>query len=465
KKEAELSDRYKVLKEYERYARGLSALSKEPALQAARLGLENLAVTAGFPDPVRLEWAVTAKEVASLADGPVTVALKNVSVSLALTALADPEVTQTKDGKPLKALPPDVKKNDKVVELLERKKALGRTASNTKHSLEQAMCAGDRFRGAELRSLMGHALVQPLLDRLVLKTAAGMGYPAKGGTALKSWDGKVIPIKADDEWTIAHPLDFVAAGDWHEWQAECFRGERLQPFKQVFREVYVLTPAEREDGDRSRRYSGQQVNETQAKALFATRGWSTRDDISKLYRDANLVVNVWLDHGYTTPADAAAPAVGETVFHRRGDWKRLSLTAVPKVIFSEVMRDLDLVVSVAHVGGVDPEASQSTVEMRADLLRETCKLLKLPNVKFEGRHALIQGDYGRYSVHLGSGVVHKQPGGSLCVVAVNAQHRGRLFLPFADDDPRTAEVISKVLLLARDREIQDPTILEQIVGK
>ena len=33
------------------------------------------------------------------------------------------------------------------------------------------------------------------------------------------------------------------------------------------------------------------------------------------------------------------------------------------------------------------------------------------------------------------------------------QHRGRLFLPFADDDPRTAEVISKVLLLARDQEI------------
>jgi hypothetical protein len=63
---------------------------------------------------------------------------------------------------------------------------------------------------------------------------------------------------------------------------------------------------------------------------------------------------------------------------------------------------------------------------------------------------------------LGSGVVHKMPGGSLCIVPVHAQHRGRLFLPFADDDPRTAEVVSKVLLLARDYEIQDPTILEQI---
>jgi hypothetical protein len=90
-----------------------------------------------------------------------------------------------------------------------------------------------------------------------------------------------------------------------------------------------------------------------------------------------------LDYGFGTPADAAAPAIGAAVFHRRGDWQRLPLTAVPKVIFSEVMRDLDLVVSGAHVGGVDPEATQSTVALRADLLRETCKLLQLANVTLE----------------------------------------------------------------------------------
>jgi hypothetical protein len=125
------------------------------------------------------------------------------------------------------------------------------------------------------------------------------------------------------------------------------------------------------------------------------------------------------------------------------------------------MRDCDLVVSVAHAGAY-PEASASTVEMRLALLYATCTLLKLDKVRFKGSHALIDGDLGNYSVHLGSGVVHRQPGGSLCIVPVHGQHRGRLFLPFADDDPRTAEVIAKVLLLARDHEIQDPTILDQI---
>jgi hypothetical protein len=465
KKEAEMADRWKVLKEYERYARKLSALSKEPALRAARLGLENLAVTAGLSDPMRLEWTVTAREVSDLSQGPATVAVKNVTVALALTPHGDIAVTHSRDGKQLQSLPSEFRKHEKVAQLFERRKELTRIASNSKRSLEQAMCSGDRFRGSELKGLMAHAIVRPLIDRLVLKTDAGMGYPVKGGAALKSWDGKVISLKAADTWTIAHPLDFVAAGDWHEWQAECFRAERLQPFKQVFREVYTLTPAEKEDVDQSRRYSGQQVNENQAKALLASRGWSTREELSKLYREANLLVETSLEHGWLTPADAAAPQVRAVVFRRRSDWKRAPLAEVPPVIFSEVMRDMDLVVSVAHVGGVDPEASQSTVAMRADLLRETCTLLRLDNVKLDSRHALIQGEHGRYSVHLGSGVVHKQPGGSLCVVPVQAQHRGRLFLPFADDDPRTAEVISKVLLLARDKEIQDPSILQQIVGK
>ncbi len=59
-------------------------------------------------------------------------------------------------------------------------------------------------------------------------------------------------------------------------------------------------------------------------------------------------------------------------------------------------------------------------------------------------------------------MTHVMPGGSLFIVPVHGQHRGRLFLPFADDDPKTAEVISKTLLLARDKQIKDPGILEQI---
>jgi hypothetical protein len=128
------------------------------------------------------------------------------------------------------------------------------------------------------------------------------------------------------------------------------------------------------------------------------------------------------------------------------------------------MRDLDLVVSVAHRGGVDPEASASTLEMRAALVRETCALLRLDNVRVKEPFAIIDGQLAHYSVHLGSAGAARLPGGALLLVPVHSQHRGRLFLPFADDDPKTAEVLSKILLLARDSEIRDPGILDQLRG-
>lgn len=48
------------------------------------------------------------------------------------------------------------------------------------------------------------------------------------------------------------------------------------------------------------------------------------------------------------------------------------------------------------------------------------------------------------------------------VLPVHSQHKGKVFLPFVDDDPKTAEIISKVLLFAEDYKIKDPMILSAI---
>ena len=174
---------------------------------------------------------------------------------------------------------------------------------------------------------------------------------------------------------------------------------------------------------------------------------------------------MWLefDEPFYTPAEIEGLTLEAVRFTKRsGDSKPLKLTELPPRLFSETMRDLDLVISVAHRGGVDPEASASTLEMRAALVKETCALLKLSNVRVKDNAVLIKGDLAEYTVHLGSAIARKIPGETLFIVAVQAQHRGRLFLPFADNDPRTAEVVSKVLLLARDKEIKDPSIISQI---
>ena len=123
------------------------------------------------------------------------------------------------------------------------------------------------------------------------------------------------------------------------------------------------------------------------------------------------------------------------------------------------MRDVDLAVSIAHAGGVDPETSHSTVEMRASLLSFILPMFGIENVRIEKHHAFIEGSLAEYSVHLGSGTVHQIGGTMIPVLPVHSQHRGKIFLPFADEDPKTAEITSKILLFAEDTKIKDPSIL------
>jgi hypothetical protein len=331
------------------------------------------------------------------------------------------------------------------------------------------MCRGDVFTIDEMRALFNHPVLAPMLEQLVFVVEGEpgrMGYLAQQGRLLENQAGARSLLAPGARLRLAHPHDLLGSGHWTDWQRECFIHERIQPFKQVFRELYVLTGAERDSSPRSQRYAGHQVNPRQAMALLTGRGWLTvpGEGLRRTFHAEGL--SAWLEllNGGYTPAEIEGLTLEGVLFFRVGEQQPLPLAEVPPRVFSEVMRDLDLVVSVAHMGGVDPEASASTVEMRATLIQETCAMLKLGNVRLQGSHALIDGQLGHYSVHLGSAVVHRLPGGALCIVPVHAQHRGRLFLPFADDDPKTAEMVSKVLLLARDQDIKDPTILEQILA-
>jgi hypothetical protein len=464
-RERTVLERYETIQEFLRTSRKFGSQRQTSEKLAASISMQNLARTVGYPDPLRLEWAMEAQAIGDLASGPLTVTSEGVTVTLRINEWGESERTVEKGGKPLKAIPPKVKKLPEVAELMARERDVKRQTSRMRRSLEGAMCRGDRFTGAELRGFASHPVLWPMVEKLVFIGEDIAGYPVENGLALRDNEGKVHPLGKSEELRIAHPYDLIQRGQWHLWQHNLFRREEVQPFKQVFRELYVLTNAEREDGTISRRYAGHQVQPRQSLALLGGRGWVSHPEegVRRTFHD--LGVSAWISflEGFYTPAEVDGLTIEGVHFTKRNDWKPLPLEDIQPRVFSEVMRDLDLVVSVAHRGSLDPEASASTVEMRASLLRETCEMLGLENVSLKEKHALVEGELGHYSVHLGSATVHRQPGGALCIVPVHSQHRGRLFLPFADDDPRTAEVVSKVLLLARDREIKDPTILEQLL--
>jgi hypothetical protein len=464
-KDAALLKRYETVQTFIKGSKQFGSQRKESEGLAARIGLENLARTAGFPDPMRLEWAMEIKAVADLSKGAVKLQKGDVEFILSVSEDGEPNFEILKNGKTLKDIPANLKKDEAVLELRARRKELENQRSRMRVSLERAMVHGDEFTAKELRDLTKHPIVKPMLEQLVFIGETQMGFLSSDGKNLVSPNGELLEMTSKT-LRLAHPVDLLESGTWSEFQGVFFSAKRQQPFKQIFRELYLLTEAEKLEKTKSSRYAGHQINHRQSVALLGSRNWviAYEGDASRTFFAEGITAHVGSKYGWTTPAEVEAPALDTIHFTKRGHWESLDLETIPKRLYSEVMRDLDLVVSVAHVGGVDPEASQSTTEMRAALLLETLRLLKLENVKIEKSVALIQGSIGRYSVHLGSAVVHQQPGGAICLVAVPNQARGRIFLPFADSDPRTAEVIAKVLMLAKDSEIQDPVLLRQLVG-
>ena len=467
----ELLRRYELIREFEKGSAKFGNQRKMSERTAVRVGLENLARTAGFTDPIRFGWAMEFEQFADLADGPVVLDRDDgLKLSLSVDDSGLPMLEIERNGKSLKSVPAKSRKQPEIVALKTRAKALTEQSRRVRTALEVMMVRGEVFERHEIETLRKHPLIGPQLGALLLvdgrrKVATSSLDRQSGEVALLGPTGRTRTLQ--EPLRIAHAADLLASKEWRKWQSYLMDRQLSQPFKQAFRELYVLTPREK-DGKRiyeSLRYRGHQVQPKQARALLNTRNWHVLPDagsFSKTFHSAGVVaqLELWIDHH---TAGAELPTVGAIRFSERGGKSEpLLLSKVDPLVFSEAMRDIDLVVSVAHAGGVDPEASQSTMEMRGALARETARILQLDNVQVEERQVRIEGDMGTYLVHLGSGVVHQLPGHTVWISAAPSQRRGRIFLPFADDDPLTAEIMSKMLLLANDSEILDATIVSQI---
>lgn len=153
-----------------------------------------------------------------------------------------------------------------AIEVRSSKRVLKRTPSavvrdyayrEVKDTLEQAQDMQQRFRNAfqdamrhgqpldgdEIALLSRNPLAVRQLERLVLvddNGAAGLFRAEE--SALEGTHGELVKVAG--ALRIAHPHTLAEAGTLAAWQAEIVRRQVVQPFRQVFRELYVLTPAE-----------------------------------------------------------------------------------------------------------------------------------------------------------------------------------------------------------------------------
>lgn len=463
KGEEDLIHRYLYLQQFLKESRQFGSQRSASEKKAVETALRNLATNAGFSDTMRLTLRMETKLVENNQELFHEKQVGEWVFRLAIDDQGTPEILCTKDGKLLKSIPAKAKKEAYVVRLQDMKKQLTDQYRRTRRMFEQAMEDGAEFTLEEMQQLWENPVVAPIVAGLFFVCDDKIGL--FDGKTLNATDSCHISDDKNTKIRVAHPLHLYRSGCWHSIQKYLFDNKIVQPFRQVFRELYVKTKEEL-GCFTSLRYAGNQIQPKKAAACLKERRWvaDIEAGLQKIYYQDNIVATIYALADWFTPADIEAPTLEYVAFYDRKTGQAMKIDEIPDVIFSEVMRDVDMAVSVAHAGGVDPETSHSTVEMRAAILSFTLPLLKLGNVEVKGSHAFIDGKLGNYSVHLGSGVVHQLGGTMLNVLPVHSQNRGRFFLPFLDEDPKTAEIISKVILFAEDYKLKDPTILCQITG-
>lgn len=397
-------------------------------------------------------------------------------------------------GNEMKAAPSALKNSHttelKAVQLLH--KSLQQTLSAQRQRLEGGWLNNLSWTWAVWEpGFRSHALMRLLAEKIIwefdLGTEKVIGLAR--AESLQRPDGTVEYPASDQIQSIRiwHPSTATVA-EVEAWRDFLIRQQIRQPFKQAFREVYLLTEAELNTADYSNRFAGHILKTNNLLAIAPQRNW---DFVYEHYDTAfpkRVIPAFGLRADYDlaqAPLGGVSPT-GRVHFQRTGaDTSWVPLTDVPPVVFSEIMRDVDLFVAITSIGS-DPnwqsngEAQQEywrnyaygslsetqSAEERKRILAMMIPRTKLAKIaRLEGNYVRVEGKFRAYKVNIGSGNILMEPNDQyLCIVPAPADTSSvdkKVWLPFEGDSLLTL-ILSKCFLLAEDDKIREGSILSQI---
>jgi hypothetical protein len=292
-----------------------------------------------------------------------------------------------------------------------------------------------------------------------------------------------------------HPVH-ASADEVRKWREHLMAYEVTQPFKQAFREIYLLTPAEQRTRTYSNRFAAHVLDYQQLYALTKERRWATNylgpwdggyeGEAKRDFPSSGLRAS-FLHEPVETDNDAFRVefcTTDQVRFSRLGDRSNelVPLADVPPAVFSEAMRDVDLFVGVASIAADPTWADRgedrhyayweqtafgeltATAETRKDVLQRLLPKLKIAaRAHIAGNYLVVEGHRHTYKIHLGSANILMSPNDRyLCIVPERtAAPKGVRFVPF-DGDRILTVILSKAFLLAADDKITDESILPQL---
>ena len=356
------------------------------------------------------------------------------------------------NGKVRKTAPASVSKDHKaeVSALKQRTKDIKAAQAAQIIRIEESWLEGRCWPFAIWRQrYLEHPLRRPIAEALIWELEHD-GHPfavLPQDRVLRSLSGEDCEATDDDKVRLWHPLD-SDPDDVLAWRKVILEKEITQPIKQAHREVYVLTDAERSTEIYSNRFAAHILRQHQFRALCQARGW--RYDLQGAWDSWNvptrqvpqhhLAVEYHVeqaDQGQFSEAAVALHLSSDQVRFVSGDGAALRLEDVPPMVFSELMRDVDLFVAVTSVandpdwadGG--PEGHHGTYWRETALgdLGETAKTRRAllsalaPKLSIADRlivtekYLEVRGRLHDYKIHLGSSNILIQPDNRyLCIV-------------------------------------------------
>lgn len=396
-------------------------------------------------------------------------------------------LTWEKDGRPLRGVPVPVRRDHGG--LLKEVRALAKRVGAHVGTLTRALEGGftaDAVHpyGWWRAELAGHPLARAVVRRLIWEIEV---VPGEWRAVLP--EAGDLPDAPDDACVrLWHPIR-SAPGAVRAWRDVLTERRIRQPFKQAFREIYLLTPAEEATRVYSNRFAAHLVHYRTMFALFRARGWESsllgpwdggeQDEAVRVLGAGQWQVRFF--HALAdSPGDHELASTDQVRFTRwvEGAWREVPLAEVPSLVFSEAMRDVDLFVGVTSIAA-DPDWTDQgpersywqragfaelteSAEVRREALQRILPRLRIADrCSLDGRFLVVRGDLRTYRIHLGSANILMEPDGAyLCIVPVRGKDSGTVFLPFEDD--RLSLILSKAFLLAADTKISDQSILRQI---
>ncbi len=361
---------------------------------------------------------------------------------------------------------------------------LGRIAQLEASYLSRRSLALERF----LARLRAQPIEAYLAHRLIWRATWGEeSCSFMLGEELRDAEGSPRSLPPESRIALWHPLH-ADAGEAAAWRDRIQRLGTPQPFKQAHRETYVLTDAERATSTYSNRFAAHFLRQHQFARLFAQLGWryglqgdydcydTAELDLQSFALIARLRLDPVESEGTIGTGNYQYVTTDRVSFYPRNT----QLAAVPPVVFSEVMRQVDLAVSVASIGN-DPSwvdlgpdgfgaayRQQMAIvplgaagEGRKQLLGTLLPRMSAKDqLKLEDRWIYVQGTRARYRIHLQSLQVEVGDSGRhLCIVPrAQASH---VALPFEGDEVLEL-LLSKTFLLLNDDRIVDAGIERQI---